>query len=75
MQAEMPMLAVEVLANPEKYQGMTIPVNSGYITSADVDQALSKVTGKTIRYIMCLCCYLGTVLLYLRCMCVTSFEA
>ena len=46
----MPVLAAEILANPEKYKGMTIPVNSGYITPADCEKALTKVTGKTIRY-------------------------
>ena len=40
----------EILANPDKYQGKTIPVNSGYITPADIEKELSKATNNTIRY-------------------------
>ena len=50
MKASMPDLAAEVLANPEKYQGMTIPVNSGYITAADMEKELSQATNQNIRY-------------------------
>ena len=46
----MPILPAEILANPDKYQGKTIPVNSGYITPADIEKELSKATNNTIRY-------------------------
>ncbi|CAK0786873.1 hypothetical protein CVIRNUC_010087 [Coccomyxa viridis] len=42
--------AAEILADPTKYDGKTIPVNSGYITNDECAKVYSAVTGEEVRY-------------------------
>ena len=39
----------EILADPTKYDGKTIPVNSGYITNDECAKVYSAVTGEEVR--------------------------
>ena len=42
-------LCAEILADPTKYDGKTIPVNSGYITNDECAKVYSAVTGEEVR--------------------------